>query len=47
VTGPAVHNHLDRQVARVYAQYQRQPDNLAKNVLLTEIRPERVLFTGC
>ncbi|MGI9006727.1 MAG: NAD-dependent malic enzyme [Streptosporangiaceae bacterium] len=39
VTGlvPPAHVTLDQQVARVYAQYQRQPDDLAKNVLLTEI----------
>jgi malate dehydrogenase (oxaloacetate-decarboxylating) len=36
---------LDQQVARVYAQYQRQPDDLAKNVLLTEIHDRNeVLF---
>ena len=39
VTGlvPPAHVTLDQQVARVYAQYRRQPDDLAKNVLLTEI----------
>ena len=39
VTGlvPPAQVTLDHQVARVYAQYERQPDDLAKNVLLTEI----------
>jgi malate dehydrogenase (oxaloacetate-decarboxylating) len=39
VTGlvPPAHVTLDQQVSRVYAQYRRQPDDLAKNVLLTEI----------
>ncbi|HEX9066116.1 MAG TPA: NAD-dependent malic enzyme [Streptosporangiaceae bacterium] len=39
VTGlvPPAHVTLDQQVERVYAQYQRQPDDLARNVLLTEI----------
>src|SRR5262245_49882380 len=39
ITGlvPPAHVTLDEQVARVYAQYQRQPDDLAKNVLLTEV----------
>lgn len=47
VTGlvPPAHVTLDQQVARVYAQYQRQPDDLAKNVLLTEIHDRNeVLF---
>jgi malate dehydrogenase (oxaloacetate-decarboxylating) len=47
VTGlvPPAHMTLDQQVARVYAQYQRQPDDLAKNVLLTEIHDRNeVLF---
>jgi len=36
---------LDQQVARVYAQYLRQPSDLAKNVLLTEIHDRNeVLF---
>ena len=36
---------LDQQVARVCAQYQRQPADLAKNVLLTEVRDRNeVLF---
>jgi malate dehydrogenase (oxaloacetate-decarboxylating) len=34
---PPAHVTLDQQVARVYAQYRRQPDDLLKNVLLTEI----------
>jgi malate dehydrogenase (oxaloacetate-decarboxylating) len=42
---PPAHVTLDQQVARVYAQYQRQPDDLAKNVLLTEIHDRNeVLF---
>jgi malate dehydrogenase (oxaloacetate-decarboxylating) len=42
---PPAHATLDQQVARVYAQYQRQPTNLAKNVLLTEVRDRNeVLF---
>ena len=47
ITGlvPPAHVTLDQQVARVYAQYQRQPDDLAKNVLLTEIHDRNeVLF---
>ncbi|HXL17826.1 MAG TPA: NAD-dependent malic enzyme, partial [Streptosporangiaceae bacterium] len=47
VTGlvPPAHVTLNQQVARVYAQYQRQPDDLAKNVLLTEIHDRNeVLF---
>jgi malate dehydrogenase (oxaloacetate-decarboxylating) len=47
ITGlvPPAHVTLDQQVARVYAQYQRQPDNLAKNVLLTEVHDRNeVLF---
>src|SRR5712691_4151000 len=38
ITGlvPPAHATLDQQVARVYAQYLRQPDDLARNVLLTE-----------
>ncbi len=47
VTGlvPPAHVTLDQQVARVYAQYQRQPDDLARNVLLTEIHDRNeVLF---
>jgi malate dehydrogenase (oxaloacetate-decarboxylating) len=39
---------LDGQLRRVYAQYQRQPDNLAKNVVLANMRDRNeVLFTGC
>ncbi|HVB45269.1 MAG TPA: NAD-dependent malic enzyme [Streptosporangiaceae bacterium] len=42
---PPAHVTLDQQVARVYAQYQRQPDALARNVLLTEIHDRNeVLF---
>jgi len=42
---PPARFSLDQQVARVYAQYQRQPDDLAKNVLLTEIHDRNeVLF---
>jgi len=47
ITGlvPPAHMTLDQQVARVYAQYLRQPDDLAKNVLLTEIHDRNeVLF---
>ncbi len=47
ITGlvPPAHVTLDQQVARVYAQYQRQPDHLAKNVLLTEVHDRNeVLF---
>ncbi|MGN6681595.1 MAG: NAD-dependent malic enzyme [Streptosporangiaceae bacterium] len=47
ITGlvPPAHVTLDEQVARVYAQYQRQPDDLAKNVLLTEVHDRNeVLF---
>jgi malate dehydrogenase (oxaloacetate-decarboxylating) len=36
---------LDGQLRRVYAQYQRQPDNLAKNVFLANMRDRNeVLF---
>src|SRR5215471_8138260 len=42
---PPARFSLEQQVARVYAQYQRQPDDLAKNVLLTEIHDRNeVLF---
>jgi malate dehydrogenase (oxaloacetate-decarboxylating) len=34
---PAAHFTLDDQVARVYAQYQRQPDDLARNVTLSAL----------
>jgi malate dehydrogenase (oxaloacetate-decarboxylating) len=47
VTGliPAAHLTLDEQVARVYAQYQRQSTDLARNVLLTEVHDRNeVLF---
>jgi malate dehydrogenase (oxaloacetate-decarboxylating) len=42
---PPAHVTLDQQVARVYAQYQRQPTDLARNVFLTEIHDRNeVLF---
>jgi malate dehydrogenase (oxaloacetate-decarboxylating) len=42
---PPAHVTLDQQVARVYAQYLRQPTRLARNVLLTEVRDRNeVLF---
>src|ERR1022692_1285749 len=42
---PPAHVTLDQQVDRVYAQYLRQPDHLACNVLLTEVRDRNeVLF---
>src|ERR1700755_136000 len=47
ITGlvPPAHVTLDQQVARVYARYKRQPDNLQKNVLLTEVHDRNeVLF---
>ena len=47
ITGlvPPAHVTLDQQVARVYAQYLRQPDDLSRNVLLTEIHDRNeVLF---
>jgi malate dehydrogenase (oxaloacetate-decarboxylating) len=47
ITGliPPAQVTLDAQVARVYAQYQRQPTDLAKNVLLTEVHDRNeVLF---
>ena len=47
VTGliPPAHVTLDDQVARVYAQYLRQPTDLARNVLLTEVHDRNeVLF---
>ena len=34
---PPAHFTLDDQVARVYAQYQRQPDDLARNVTLNAL----------
>jgi malate dehydrogenase (oxaloacetate-decarboxylating) len=34
---PAAHFTLDDQVARVYAQYRRQPDDLARNVTLSAL----------
>ena len=34
---PAAHFTLEDQVARVYAQYQRQPDDLARNVTLNAL----------
>jgi len=47
VTGliPAGHMTLDEQESRVYAQYRRQTTDLARNVLLTEVRDRNeVLF---
>ncbi len=47
ITGliPPAEVTLDAQVARIYAQYQRQPTDLAKNVLLTEVHDRNeVLF---
>ena len=42
---PPAHVSLDQQVVRVYAQYKRQPTNLAKNVFLREIQDRNeVLF---
>ena len=42
---PAAHFTLDDQVARVYAQYQHQPDNLARNVTLNALHDRNeVLF---
>jgi len=42
---PAADFTLDDQVARVYAQYQRQPDDLARNVTLTALHDRNeVLF---
>ena len=42
---PAAHFTLDNQVARVYAQYQHQPDNLARNVTLNALHDRNeVLF---
>ena len=39
---------LERQVRRVYAQYQRQPDDLATNVFLANMRTAtRCCSTGC
>src|SRR5512140_3783877 len=34
---PAAHFTLDDQVTRVYAQYRRQPDDLARNVTLNHL----------
>src|SRR5215468_4082476 len=47
ITGlvPPAHVSLSQQVARVYAQFQRQPDDIAKNLLLTEVQDRNeVLF---
>src|SRR5215469_4178118 len=47
ITGliPPAHVTLDQQVDRVYAQYRRQPNDLAKNMLLTEVHDRNeVLF---
>jgi malate dehydrogenase (oxaloacetate-decarboxylating) len=42
---PPAHLTLDQQVGRVYAQYQRQSDDLARNVMLTEMHDRNeVLF---
>ncbi|MGH3393050.1 MAG: NAD-dependent malic enzyme [Streptosporangiaceae bacterium] len=42
---PAGHMTLDEQESRVYAQYRRQTTDLARNVLLTEVRDRNeVLF---
>src|SRR5580698_9565892 len=42
---PAGHMTLDEQVRRVYAQYQRQTTDLARNVVLTELHDRNeVLF---
>jgi malate dehydrogenase (oxaloacetate-decarboxylating) len=42
---PAAYFTLDDQVARVYAQYQSQPDDLARNVTLTALHDRNeVLF---
>ena len=42
---PAAHFTLDDQVARVYAQYQNQPDDLARNVTLNALHDRNeVLF---
>src|SRR5215467_7020420 len=42
---PPAHVTLEQQVARVYAQYHRQPTAIARNVLLTEIHDRNeVLF---
>jgi malate dehydrogenase (oxaloacetate-decarboxylating) len=42
---PPAHVTLEEQVARVYAQYQRQPSDLARNVFLREIQDRNeVLF---
>jgi malate dehydrogenase (oxaloacetate-decarboxylating) len=42
---PAGESTLDSQVARVYAQYTRQPDDLSKNLYLTALRDRNeVLF---
>ena len=42
---PAAHFTLDDQVARVYAQYQSQPDDLARNVTLNALHDRNeVLF---
>src|SRR5579875_2640627 len=42
---PAAHFTLDDQIARVYAQYQRQPDDLARNITLNALHDRNeVLF---
>src|ERR1700691_2059690 len=43
---PAAHFTLDDQVARVYSQYLRQPDDLARNVPLNPLQDRNeVLFS--
>ncbi len=45
---PAAHFTLDDQVARVYAQYRRQPDDLARNITLNAPHDAtRSCSTGC
>jgi malate dehydrogenase (oxaloacetate-decarboxylating) len=45
---PAAHFTLDDQVARVYAQYRCQPDDLARNITLNALHDAtRSCFTGC
>ena len=42
---PAAHFNLDDQVARVYAQYRCQPDDLARNIALNALHDRNeVLF---
>jgi malate dehydrogenase (oxaloacetate-decarboxylating) len=45
---PAAHFTLEDQVGCVYAQYQRQPDDLARNVTLNALTTgTRSCSTGC